>query len=132
LPFTKDQLLSAARELAAINALWIHDPIPNSQDEIGPLNRLFELGDSIWMGWDVGEDGYALATDTLAQGTLIVPEEAQRRGWSARRMNPALEFIIGRGWVESGPYSHPFVAYRIESNERTAGEVGAGASTLQR
>jgi len=132
LPFTKDELLRAAHELASIEALWIHDPIPNSQVEIGPLNRLFELGDRIWMGWDVVEDGIALATDTLAQETLMVPEEAQRRGWSARRMNPALEFIIGRGWVEGGPYAHPFVAYRIESNERTAGEVSAVASAMQR
>lgn len=132
LPFTKDELLRAARELASIEALWIHEPIPNSQDEIGPLNRLFELGDRIWMGWDVSEDACALATDTLARGILIVPEEAQRRGWSARRMNPALEFIIGRGWVEGGPYAHPFVAYRIEPNERTASEVSAGASARRR
>jgi hypothetical protein len=107
-----------AGELKAIDGIWIEEPLPNSRDQIAPRAKLFELCDQAWMGWNVREDALTLAKAAIQKETLIIPEEAQARDWSPRRMNPALEFLLARGIADEDCYAHPFAVYRIHDNER--------------
>lgn len=63
-----------------------------------PKDELFIAFDTHFMGWTPADDALKLATDLLNDASFPrrTPEIAERYGWSARRMNPALNFLINR------------------------------------
>jgi predicted nucleic acid-binding Zn-ribbon protein len=115
----KDALQAAAAELHQEGCLWIRDPIPNSQDEVAPLPRLFEIFDHEWMGWDIVADAMKLASSSIQVDALIVQQTADEWSWPPRRMNPALEYLRDQEAVTLGPYAYPYVAVRVQATETT-------------
>lgn len=63
-----------------------------------PKDELFIAFDKHFMGWNPADDALRLATDLLNDTNFPrkTPEVAERYGWSARRMNPALSFLVNR------------------------------------
>lgn len=63
-----------------------------------PKDELFIAFDEHFMGWNPADDALKLAADLLndADFPRKTPEVAERYGWSARRMNPALSFLVNR------------------------------------
>jgi hypothetical protein len=115
-----EELRMALAELEKLGWLRV-DPFIGGE-RVSPSDELFQSCDREWMGWDVREDGMTVAK--LAATTddgLTVPELAAQLGWSPRRMNPALQYVIAREGVEGSECSsHPFLTHWIRRNEKTA------------
>lgn len=66
-----------------------------------PESELFASFDKFWMPWDPSEDGLSLAAEMLNDDNFPrSPKEiAERYGWSARRLNPAMAYLVKRKLV---------------------------------
>ena len=69
--------------------------------QVAPTARLFLQFDKAMMGWDHEADSLTLARDIVnGQYKGYVPEIAEHYGWTARRMNPAIDYLIEKGMIE--------------------------------
>lgn len=63
-----------------------------------PKDELFVAFDKHFMGWSAADDALKVAADLFNDSDFPcdTPAIAERYGWSARRMNPALSFLVNR------------------------------------
>jgi hypothetical protein len=93
------------------------------QDRIAPSRNLFAEFDQHWKSWTPSQDALYLAADLVNDPTL--PSEvailAERYGWPARRMNPAISFLDERDAlsIETSMGCAPFVVSRIKATQKT-------------
>lgn len=88
---------------------------------VEPTSRLFSELDSTIMDWRPEEDAVRLAAELVNGGKkTYVPRKIEELGWSPRRANPALTYLIERGLVEhSDMVRWPLVADHIWKNAKT-------------
>jgi hypothetical protein len=88
---------------------------------IVPTSRLFAEFDSETTEWNPSEDAVRLAADLVnKEGQMYVPKWAEEVGWQARRINPALTYLMERDLVEhSNEVSWPFISNHVWKNART-------------
>ena len=72
-----------------------------SQYHVRTMPSLFVEFDRHFMGWDGVEDAIQIATDMVNDKKFTTnPEEmAKRYGWSHRRLNPALKYLVDKGVI---------------------------------
>ncbi len=74
---------------------------PLGFNELGPTARLFLQFDKAIMGWDHEADALTLARDIVnGQYKGYVPEIAENYGWTPRRINPAIDYLIEEGLLD--------------------------------
>lgn len=75
----------------------------DSMGSFYPENELFTTFDQFWMPWSPKEDALALATDMLNSVEFPTSPEviAEKYGWDARRLNPAMAYLVNRKLVRS-------------------------------
>ena len=72
-----------------------------SFDRTLPKDEMFVTFDAYFQPWDPAADALMLAADLVNDDTFPrgTAEVAARYGWPARRLNPAIAFLINRGLV---------------------------------
>ena len=70
----------------------------SSQYHVSTKPSLFVEFDRYFMGWDATEDAVQIATDIVNDKKFTTnPEEmAKQYGWSHRRLNPALKYLVDK------------------------------------
>jgi hypothetical protein len=95
---------------------------PRGYHDVFPTGHLFEHVDSHVMGWNPPTDAQRVAAEILnseEQG-LQAYELASRLDWGARRINPALSFLISRDLVLSSDVNDPvFVTPYVGATPKT-------------
>ena len=68
-----------------------------------PKDELFASFDQCWKAWNPADDALCLAADLVNDKAFprILPEIAERYGWEARRLNPAVAYLINRKIVST-------------------------------
>jgi len=119
----EDDLAEGVEELAARSLV---KPISAAGFALGyyaviPTSRLFAELDSGVMEWVTREDAVRMAADLVnGEGHMSVPHWAEEVGWQARRVNPALTYLMDRDLVEhSNEVSQPFISNYVSRNVRT-------------
>ena len=86
-----------------------------------PTSRLFAELDSEVKEWNPSKDAVRLAAELINNdGQMYVPKWAEEMGWQARRVNPALAYLMERDLVEhSDEISWPFISNHVGKNART-------------
>jgi len=97
LGLSREDTRSAAAELEELG-------YANADDHIGgfrvdPTDELFWEFDPIWKGWTPRADAHAVASRLLKskERSLDVAKTALELGFSARRMNPAVSYLVAQG-----------------------------------
>lgn len=87
---------------------------------MGPHRRLFVRFDRYWKDWDPAKDAVILAQHVQADQGGNTQQMAEKLGWSARRINPALYYLVDRELVlSSKSNSHPYVTHWIQKTDET-------------
>lgn len=93
------------------------------QRPIYPEDELFATFDRFWKPWNPAEDALKLATDMLnGESFPADPEEIGKRyDWDARRLNPAMAYLINREMVRSlkAMNGGPWLVVRIQKTDAT-------------
>lgn len=96
------------------------------QDEYGTITALPELYvtfDKHFQEWDPAADALRVAADFLSDPSFPgEPQDiAKRYGWKARRLNPALSYLINRKLIDSIEVlgMAPWVAVHFEKADAT-------------
>lgn len=91
-----------------------------------PKHELYAEFDRYWMPWNPAEDAVRLAADLFNDPTFPTEpgEVAERYGWSARRLNPALSYLLSRGVLQS--------LYALGSGPWIVGSLYRNDDTLRR
>lgn len=123
----EEELRAAIPELEKLG--WLQMDSLVGSERVRPCDELFEFCDSAWMGWDVASDAKVVAQSAAStEEGFTVPELATQQGWSARRMNPALHYLISRGAVEESECgAPPYLTHWIRRNENTAAFLAASS-----
>lgn len=90
-------------------------------DRVRPTNTLFVRLDSLFTDHDPATDAHLIGTDLIDQkwDGSNMPAYATRLGWTIRRLNPALLYLIDADLVQTtGEVSYPWVACLIWPNSR--------------
>lgn len=104
---TRDDVVDGLYEL--------RDVVEIHHETAFPKEELFVRFDALFQGWNPSEDALRVAADMVNQDARFgdVAAIAMQYGWPARRMNPAVAFLINRGLVQasrtisSGPWLAP-------------------------
>jgi hypothetical protein len=93
-----------------------------------PTSSLFAELDSEVMEWNPSEDALRIAADLVNdERQMYVPKWAEKVGWPARRVNPALIYLFDRALAEhSNEVSQPFISNHIWKNASTRRFVRGG------
>ncbi len=95
----------------------------NHHGTIFPKAELFVAFDSFFRDWDPAADAFHLATDMVNDPDF--PNEpsdiAERFGWPARRLNPAIAYLSSRGLIQCHQSlgSSPYNDYIVEKTPAT-------------
>jgi hypothetical protein len=67
-------------------------------ESVLPKDELFASFDQFWKEWNPAEDARRLAADLVNDKAFprILSEISERYGWEARRLNPAVAYLINR------------------------------------
>lgn len=88
-----------------------------------PENELFAAFDRFWMPWDPKEDAQTLATDMFNKSDFPTSPEliAAQYAWNARRLNPAMAYLINRKLVRETSClgSAPWLVTWLERTDET-------------
>jgi hypothetical protein len=86
-------------------------------------DELFVEFDEYFMPWKPADDALLLATDLLNDPVFPIepPVIAERYGWTARRLNPAIHYLQGRKLadVHTALGMGKWAAFQIEKNDAT-------------
>jgi hypothetical protein len=99
------------------------DKVEVSSDGIWPQEELFASFDQYWKEWNPANDARRLAADLVNDKAFprVLSEIGERYGWDARRLNPAVAYLINRELVNTdrGMGTQPWLAHRIENTAET-------------
>jgi len=87
-----------------------------------PTNRIFENVDRHVMGWSPAHDALRVAAEVVnsERRGLQAYELIERLGWTPRRLNPALSYLVSRDLVLSSENMDPvFVTHYIAETPKT-------------
>jgi len=120
-----DDLIDAISELEDLG--WVKPQRvigapPFGFDIVTPTDRLFERVDIHVMGWDTAADAARVAAELVNSGERGLQSRilAEKLGWSPRRLNPALSYLVSRDVVlASRNIDSTFVTGYIGVNPRT-------------
>lgn len=97
--------------------------VNDSFDRILPKDELFATFDQYWMGWDTAQDALRIAADLLNDETFPsrASEVAERYGWTPRRLNPALGYLINRQVIRDtkGMGTAPWICHWVQKTDST-------------
>lgn len=92
-------------------------------DWVVPKSTLYSEFDRYWQPWDPAVDAVRVAADLVNDSQMPTSplEIAQRYGWSARRLNPAIAYLQERDAIRvfQALASGPFIAFQISKTEAT-------------
>ena len=93
---SEEDVIDAMHELRGI--VTVH-----SEGRFYPEDELFVTFDRFWMSWSPKEDALKLAADMLNNHEFPTSPEhiAEKYGWDARRLNPAMAYLVNRKLVQS-------------------------------
>ncbi len=117
---TEEDTEDALDELSAY--LDVHRTIGPHQ-HVMVKSALFSEFDHHWKPWNPAEDALRLAKDLITDDDFPYPCDkiCERYGWHARRLNPAITYLLDRGAIletsECG--TSPYVLFGVQRNERT-------------
>jgi hypothetical protein len=120
-----DDLSDAISELADLGWLKprrVMGSPPFGYRTVTPTEYLFLNVDRAVMGWDPEQDAIRVAAEIVNDQNrgLQSHDIAARLGWTPRRLNPALAYLIGRDLVmASQNIDATFVSSYVAKNERT-------------
>jgi len=117
LGLTKDELLDAVDELESEDCAILHEYAGGRA--VSPTATLFVRFDRYWTDHDAEQDALRVATYLLdhRNGSAASPTVAQHFGWSTRRMNPAVQFLLMHGLIEDDPsMAWPWLKYHFRAN----------------
>ena len=122
---TDDDLIDAISELEDLG--WVKPQRvigapPFGFQIVTPTDRLFERVDKHVMGWDTAADAARVAAELVNSGERGLQSRilAEKLGWSPRRLNPALSYLVSRDLVlESRNIDRTFVTGYVAVNPRT-------------
>jgi hypothetical protein len=86
---------------------------------VEPEAALFLAFDSTFMGWSPQSDALTVLAELINSGDswLAIEDAAARLGWAARRMNPALSYLIRNDVIlPSRSISHPFLTRQFSTS----------------
>lgn len=91
---SEEDVVDAVHELRGM--VTVH-----SKNRFYPENELFATFDRFWMPWNPKDDAVTLAADMVNDSEFpISPENiAERYDWDARRLNPAMAYLVNRKLV---------------------------------
>jgi hypothetical protein len=121
LGMTEEDIVDGIDELKGLGCIRMSPHFgPRNTWTLGPQKRLFTRFDKHWKDWDPSKDAIVLARRVQDNEAANTEEAAQKLGWSPRRINPALAYLIDRELVMSSQSSsHPFVSYWVRSTDET-------------
>jgi hypothetical protein len=94
-----------------------------SHECVLPKEELFTSFDQFWKEWNPADDALRLAADLVndAEFPSMLFQIAERYGWDARRLNPAVAYLINRKIVSSdqGMGSQPWLVHWIRQTADT-------------
>jgi hypothetical protein len=92
-------------------------------DWVVPESTLYSEFDRYWQPWDPAVDAVRVAADLVNDSQMPTSplEIAQRYGWTARRLNPAIAYLQERDAIRvfQALASGPFIALQISKTEAT-------------
>lgn len=95
----------------------------SSDDGIWPQEELFASFDQYWKEWNPANDARRLVADLVNDKAFprVLSEIGERYGWDARRLNPAVAYLINRELVNAnrGMGQQPWLALWIEDTAET-------------
>lgn len=91
---SEEDVIDAVHELRGM--VTVH-----SAGSFYPENELFATFDRFWMPWNPKDDALTLAADMHNDSEFPTSPEiiAERYGWEARRLNPAMAYLVNRKLV---------------------------------
>ena len=97
--------------------------VAHSAGSYFPESELFVTFDRFWMPWNPKDDALNLATDMHNDSEFPTSPEiiAERYGWEARRLNPAMAYLVNRKLVRdtTGMGSSPWLVTWIVRTDET-------------
>jgi hypothetical protein len=88
-----------------------------------PKEELFATFDQFWKEWNPADDALRLAADLVNDKEFprILPQIAECYGWEARRLNPAVAYLINRDIVSTSQVmgTQPWLIHWIEDTADT-------------
>ncbi|PZW40839.1 TIR domain-containing protein [Humitalea rosea] len=116
---TRDDVVDAAHELREV----LNESSSIGQDSYYPTEEMFVRFDGKFGEWNPAHDALRLATDLVNDGAFPAAVEAiaERYGWSARRLNPALAYLMNRKLIDarSGIGHAPWAAAWVQKTDTT-------------
>lgn len=100
----------------------LRDFVKISYDIILPKTELFAIFDKYFMDYSPEKDALRIAADLINDPSMPIDttQVAQRYGWSPRRMNPALAYLLARGLiVDYAVIDSEYVSFRVAKTEST-------------
>lgn len=115
------------KELGMVKPKQVHNAQPFGYQSVWSQAPLFEMLDRYIMGWDTEQDALVIAarivSDTERRGHAT-QEVMTDLGWTPRRINPALSYLITRDLVNASKSVHPiFVSTNVFVSPKTRGFV---------
>lgn len=121
LGMVETDVIDAYEELKALGCIKIEAVFgPANGYPAGPTERLFVRYDRYWKDWDPAKDAIVVARMAAENPNGNTQAIMEKLGWNARRMNPALSYLIERDLVMSSESkSQPLVTHWIQSTDAT-------------
>jgi len=125
LQLTEDDVKDALHELRNF--------IGGAMDTVWPEPELFATFDRFWKPWNPADDALRIAADLVQVDGFpgVTSNIAERYGWDARRINPALAYLKNRQIVLASESNGcmPWLVYWIDKTDATRRFVRSRASS---
>ncbi|MDP2096925.1 MAG: hypothetical protein Q8K50_24020, partial [Hydrogenophaga sp.] len=107
--------------------------IGGAMDTVWPEPELFATFDRFWKPWNPADDALRIAADLVQVDGFpgVTSNIAERYGWDARRINPALAYLKNRQIVLASESNGcmPWLVYWIDKTDATRRFVRSRASS---
>lgn len=114
--------ISELEDLGWVEPQRVMGAAPYGYDVVTPTDRLFEQVDQSVMGWNPVQDAVRVAAEVVnsEESGLQAHELIDRLGWTPRRLNPALSYLVTRDLVLSSRANDPvFVTHYVAETSKT-------------
>ena len=122
LEISEDELEEALYELEEEGFVTIHRAwgAPRGISSIGANDSLFWELDPVVKGWNPSKDALKVAGLIVNKGSLSAKELQELIKWPVRRLNPAVSFLVERGYVLASKTLNPkFVSSWLSCTPKT-------------
>lgn len=124
-PVPDDDIAEAVDELESRG--WVEPTRALGAGPLGfvrimPTSRLFSALDAMLMPWNPRDDARAVAAAIVNSngGSMVIQLLAEQLGWTPRRMNPAITYLVDNGVMDhSNSYDAEYEYYSLHKNVST-------------